>query len=127
MGLYSGSYSSQIIRSAIQSINKGQMEAGRSLGLNYTKTMQYIVFPQAIRRTFAPLTNEFISITKNSSLLSTITVVELFRQTNLIMSSTYKTLETLLVAAILYYIFNNIIGLFGSMLEKKFHIDGEIG
>jgi polar amino acid transport system permease protein len=127
LGLYSGSYSSQIIRGAIQSIEKGQLEAGRSLGLSYFLTMKLVVLPQAIRRTFAPMTNEFISVVKNSSLLSTITVVELFREANLIMSSNYRTLETLIVAAILYYIFNNLIGILGSLLERKLRLKGEIG
>ncbi|MET1250164.1 amino acid ABC transporter permease [Sporolactobacillus sp. STCC-11] len=126
LGLYSGSYSSQIIRGAIQSIGKGQMEAGRSLGFSYAQTMKKIILPQAALRTFAPLTNEFISVTKNSALLSTITVVELFREANLIMSSTYRTLETLIVASILYYIFNNLIGFVGSWFEKHFRTGEEL-
>lgn len=126
LGLYSGSYSSQIIRGAIQSIDRGQMEAGRSLGFSYAQTMRKIILPQAAIRTFAPLTNEFISVTKNSALLSTITVVELFRQANLIMSSNYRIMETLIVASLLYYIFNNTIGLFGGWFERRFKTGEEL-
>lgn len=126
LGMYSGAYVSQIIRSSIISIDKGQMEAGRSLGYSYWQTMFKIILPQAFKRMIAPLTNEFISLTKNSSLLSTITVVELFRQANTLIATSYKTIEVYLVAAILYYILNNIIGLLGIFLEKKLHTGEEL-
>ena len=126
LGMYSGSYSSQIIRGAIQSIDKGQMEAGRSLGFSYAQTMIKIIIPQAFFRMLAPLTNEFISLTKNSSLLSTITVVELFRQANILIADTYRTMEFLLAIAVLYYLLNNLIGYFGIKLEKDFCTGGEL-
>ena len=126
LGMYSGSYASQIIRGAIQSIDRGQMEAGRSLGFSYAQTMRKIIIPQAVFRMLAPLTNEFISLTKNSSLLSTITVVELFRQANILIADTYRTMEFLLAIAILYYAFNNTIGYWGMVLEKRFRTGGEL-
>ncbi|NEN84788.1 amino acid ABC transporter permease [Paenibacillus elgii] len=119
LGMYSGAYASQVIRGAVQSIDKGQMEAGRSLGFSYAQTMRKIVIPQATIRMLAPMTNEFISLTKNSSLLSTITVVELFRQANLLIADTYKTIEFLLAIAILYYLVNNLIGFIGLVLERR--------
>ncbi|MFY0546200.1 amino acid ABC transporter permease [Brevibacillus sp. H7] len=119
LGMYSGSYTSQVIRGAIQSIDKGQMEAGRSLGFSYAQTMRKIIIPQAVVRMLAPMTNEFISLTKNSSLLSTITVVELFRQANIMIADTYKTMEFLIAVAILYYLLNNLIGYLGLLLEKR--------
>lgn len=118
MGLYSGSYVSQVIRGAIVSIDKGQMEAGRSLGYTYLQVMVKIILPQAVRRAVAPLTNEFISLTKNSSLLSVITVVELFREADVIISTNYRTMEVYLMAALLYFILNNAIGGLGILLEK---------
>ena len=126
LGMYSGSYASQIIRGAIQSIDKGQMEAGRSLGFSHTQTMRKIIIPQAFFRMLAPMTNEFISLTKNSSLLSTITVVELFRQANILIADTYRTMEFLLAISVLYYIFNNLIGCLGMALEKRFRTGGEL-
>lgn len=108
LGMYSGAYMSQIIRGAIISIDKGQMEAGRSLGYSYWAVMRKIIVPQAIRRMIAPATNEFISLTKNSSLLSTITVIELFREANTIIATNFRTIEVYLVVAILYYLTNNI-------------------
>jgi polar amino acid transport system permease protein len=126
LGMYSGSYSSQIIRGAIQSIDRGQMEAGRSLGFSYAQTMRKIIIPQAFLRMLAPLTNEFISLTKNSSLLSTITVVELFRQANILIADTYRTMEFLVAIAVLYYLFNNLIGYVGMALETRFRTGGEL-
>ncbi|MEE0906034.1 MAG: amino acid ABC transporter permease [Bifidobacterium adolescentis] len=118
MGLYSGSYVSQVMRGAISSIDRGQMEAGRSLGYSHMQVMSKIILPQAARRAIAPLTNEFISLTKNSSLLSVITVVELFREADVIISTNYKTLEVYLVAAFMYFVLNNMIGALGIVLEK---------
>lgn len=126
LGMYSGSYASQIIRGAIQSIDKGQMEAGRSLGFSHAQTMVKIIIPQAFLRMLAPMTNEFISLTKNSSLLSTITVAELFRQANILIADTYRTMEFLLAIAVLYYILNNLIGYMGMLLEKRFRTGGEL-
>jgi polar amino acid transport system permease protein len=126
MGLYSGSYVSQVIRGAIVSIDKGQMEAGRSLGYTRLQVMIKIILPQAVRRALAPLTNEFISLTKNSSLLSVITVVELFRQADVIISTNYRTLEVYLMAALLYFVLNNAIGVLGNMLEKATKTGGEL-
>lgn len=126
LGMYSGAYMSQIIRGAIISIDKGQMEAGRSLGYSYWAVMRKIIVPQAIRRMVAPATNEFISLTKNSSLLSTITVIELFREANTIIATNFRTIEVYLVVAILYYLTNNIIGIAGALLEKRLKTGDEL-
>lgn len=119
LGMYSGAYASQIIRGAIQSIDKGQMEAGRTLGFSHFQTMRKIIVPQAVVRMLAPMTNELISLIKNSSLLSTITVVELFRQANLLIADTYKTMEFLIAIAVLYYLVNNLVGAVGLALERR--------
>lgn len=126
LGMYSGAYVSAVIRGAIVSIDKGQMEAGRCLGYSYWQTMVKIILPQAIKRTVAPLTNEFISLTKNSAMLSTITVTELFRQTNTIIANNFKTLELYLTAAVLYYILNNVVGLVGNFCEKRLKTGEEL-
>ena len=126
LGMYSGAYVSQVIRGAIVSIDKGQMEAGRSLGYSQGQTMRKIVLPQAFRRMLAPLTNELISLTKNSSLLSCITVAELFRQANTLIGKNFKTMEVYIFVAILYYILNNIFGVIGKVLEKKLRTGEEL-
>ena len=126
LGMYSGAYVSQVIRGAIVSIDKGQMEAGRSLGYSQGQTMRKIVLPQAFRRMLAPLTNELISLTKNSSLLSCITVAELFRQANTLIAKNFKTMEVYIFVVILYYILNNIFGVIGKVLEKKLRTGEEL-
>jgi polar amino acid transport system permease protein len=126
LGMYSGSYVSQVIRGSIQSIEVGQMEAGRSLGFSHFQTMWKIILPQATVRMLAPMTNELISLTKNSSLLSSITVVELFRQSNLLIADTYRTMEILLAVAVMYYLVNNLIGYLGLFLEKKTSVGGDL-
>jgi polar amino acid transport system permease protein len=102
------------------------MEAGRSLGYSYVQTMAKIIVPQAVIRMLAPMTNEFISLTKNSSLLSTITVVELFREANILIADTYRTLEFLIAVGLLYYVLNNLIGALGIHLEKRFRTGAEL-
>ena len=79
MGINSGAYVTEIFRGGIQSIERGQMEAARSLGLSYLQAMRYIILPQAFRRILPPLTNEFASMLKESSLASTLAVSELLR------------------------------------------------
>ena len=88
--------------------------------------MRKIVLPQAFRRMLAPLTNELISLTKNSSLLSCITVAELFRQANTLIAKNFKTMEVYIFVAILYYILNNIFGVIGKVLEKKLRTGEEL-
>src|SRR5579875_1060731 len=77
LAIYSGSYQTEIVRGAIQSIDKGQIEAARSLGLSSYQAMRYVVLPQAFLRMLPPLGNEFVALTKNSALVSLVTVQEL--------------------------------------------------
>ncbi|MBI0581328.1 amino acid ABC transporter permease [Neobacillus cucumis] len=121
MGMYSGAYVSEIVRGSIQSIEKGQMEAGRSLGLSHWQTMRKIILPQALRRMLPPLANEFIALTKNSSLLSVITVPELMRAGNSIVSSNFKYFEIYIAIAVLYFVVNFMISKIISYFEKRLH------
>ena len=89
----SGAYVSEIFRAGIQAVDKGQMEAGRSLGLSWMQTMRYIILPQAFKNVIPPLGNEFISMTKETSLVSVIGFEELTRQGQLIITSTYGAME----------------------------------
>ena len=100
----SGAYISEIFRAGIQSIDKGQMEAARSLGLNYRQAMRYVVLPQALRRMLPPLASEFITLLKDSSLLSVIGVVELLAVQKAI-SGRYSVLIYLVLTTCLGWMF----------------------
>ncbi len=124
LGMYSGSYVSEIVRGAIQSIDRGQMEAGRSLGMSHWQTMFKVILPQAVRRMLPPLGNEFIALTKNSSLLSVITVSELMREANLIVSSNFRYFEIYIGVAVMYFIVNSSISQGINFLERKLNVEG---
>lgn len=103
MSINSAAYVSEIMRSGINSIDKGQMEASRSLGLGYSKTMRYVIIPQATKNILPTLGNEFISIIKETSTLTVIGVTEIMFATKRVQSITYKATPTIIVAAILYF------------------------
>ncbi|MBO8415447.1 MAG: amino acid ABC transporter permease [Proteobacteria bacterium] len=117
----SGAYVAEIFRAGIQSIDKGQMEAGRSLGMSWTQTMVHIVIPQAFRRIIPQLGNEFIAMLKDSSLVSVIGFEELTRKGQLIIASTYGSLEIWSAVAIIYLVMTLSITRFVAYLEKRFH------
>ncbi len=116
----SGAYIAEIFRAGIQSIDKGQMEAGLSLGLNWLQTMRYIIIPQAFKRSIPSLGNEFIAMLKDSSLVSVIGFEELTRRGQLIISSTYATFEIWLAVAFIYLIMTLVISRFVAYLERRF-------
>ena len=101
-GLNSGGYVAEIMRSGIMSLDKGQMEAGRSLGLNYVQTMQHIVLPQAFKNVLPALVNEFIVLLKETSIAGLIALQELTYQGNLIRSQTYSAFMPLIAVALIY-------------------------
>ncbi|MCR5536950.1 MAG: amino acid ABC transporter permease [Succinivibrio sp.] len=117
----SGAYVAEIFRSGIQSIDRGQREAGRSLGLTWGQTMIFIIIPQAFRRIIPQLGNEFIAMLKDSSLVSVIGFEELTRKGQLIIASTYGSLEIWTAVAILYLIMTLSISRLVAYLEKKFN------
>lgn len=104
MGINSGAYVCEIFRSGIQSIDKGQSEAARSLGLSYPKTLLYIVIPQAIRNVLPTLGNEFVVVIKESSIVSIIGIADLMYKANTVRGNTFQPFEPLLVVALVYFI-----------------------
>lgn len=104
IGLNSCAYISQVIRSGINAVPKGQIEAARTLGFSSLKTMCYIVFPQAFRVTLPALGNELITLVKDSSLASIIGVMELSKEASIIRSRTYDAFSILLAISIIYLI-----------------------
>jgi len=102
LSINSGAYVSEIFRAGIESIDKGQIEAARSLGLSYMQAMRYVVIPQTMKRVLPPLTNEFVALIKDSSLLSVIAISELMRTAKEMM--TWKMNPSSLTAAALLYL-----------------------
>ena len=122
-GINSGAYIAEIVRAGIQSIDDGQMEAGRSLGMTWTQTMRYIIVPQAMKRVIPPLGNEFIALLKDSSLVSVIGFEELTRRGQLIIAKTYGSLEIWFSVAIIYLAMTLTISRFVAFLEKRYNPD----
>lgn len=119
IALNSGAYISEIVRGAIQSIDKGQVEAGRSIGLTRFQTMRYIIWAQAFRRMIPPLGNQFIISLKDTSLLMVIGVGELVRQGQEIISSNYRAFEVWLTVALIYLTLTLILTRLLRMVEKR--------
>jgi arginine/lysine/histidine/glutamine transport system substrate-binding/permease protein len=102
LSLNSAAYIAEIVRAGIQSIDKGQSEAARSLGLSSSRTMQLIIFPQAIQRMLPPLGNEFITLLKDTSLVAVIGLEELFREGQLIVAQNYRSFEIYATVGLIY-------------------------
>lgn len=119
----SSAYVAEIFRAGIQSIDAGQMEAGRSLGMTWVQTMRYVIVPQAARRVIPPLGNEFIALLKDSSLVSVIGFEELTRRGQLIIARTYASLEIWLCVAIIYLVMTVSISRLIAWLERRYKID----
>jgi polar amino acid transport system permease protein len=104
LSLYGGSFYAEIIRGGIASIEAGQWDAGRALGLTRLKLMRLVIMPQAIKRMIPPLVNQTILQLKNTSLVSVLAVPDLLYQGQLITSATYRPLETYSVVAVMYFL-----------------------
>ena len=121
LSLNSGAYLAEIIRAAIQSIDKGQMEASKALGMSFTQAMRRIIIPQSYRRLIPPTGNEFIALLKDSSLVSIIAMTELMRTTSLLANSSGNAIYYI-PCAILYLAMTTIFTFVFSKLEKKYSI-----
>ncbi len=103
LSLNSGAYLSEIIRSGIQSIDIGQTEAARSLGLSSAKTMRFVILPQAIKNILPAIANEFVTIIKESAICYTIGVQDIMSAVNAVKGATYRMAEALIIATALYF------------------------
>ena len=118
----SGAYVCEIFRAGIQSIDKGQMEAARSLGLTYTQAMRYVILPQALRRMLPPLAGEFITLLKDSSLLSVIAVPELMSVQKAITGQYSIFQEPLYTVALIYLVLTSVLGWVFLRLERRYNV-----
>ena len=118
-GINSGAYVSEIIRSGINSIDKGQLEAGLSLGLNYHKTMKLIILPQAIKNILPALGNEFITLLKETSVGAYIGILGLTKASDIISSRTYDYFFPLIIVAIIYLIMTLGLSKLVNLMERR--------
>lgn len=119
LSLCSGAYIAEIVRGGIQSISKGQSEAARSLGMGAVSTMYYIILPQAFRRILPALTGQFISLVKDTSLVSAIAIVDITRAAQLSTTTSLKPFEMWFCAAALYLLINIPLSILAHYLEKR--------
>lgn len=122
-GINSGAYVSEIIRAGIESIDKGQMEAGRSLGLSYFQTLKLIILPQAIKNILPAIGNEFVTLIKETSVAGYIGVRDLTKASDIIASRTYDYFFPLIIAALIYLIIilgvTKILNIFERRMKKN--------
>ena len=118
-GINSGAYVSEIVRGGILAVDKGQMEAGRSLGLSKAATMRYIILPQAIKNVIPPLGNEFITLIKETAIVGYVSLADLTRVANQVASRTYDAFMPLIGAAIIYFVVIKIFTLLLTRLERR--------
>jgi len=114
-----GAFEAEVFRAGIESIGRGQMEAARSLGMNYFQAMRYIILPQAIRRVMPPFGNDFISMVKDSSLISVLAVRELTHLGKLNRARTFRTFETWNTVAFLYLILTLSLSILVKFIERR--------
>jgi len=122
IGVNSGAYNSEIFRGGIQSIDKGQTEAAKSQGMTYWQTMRYIILPQALRRIIPPLGNEFVTLIKDSSLVSVMSVHELTFRANLVAARSYNYFTMYIGTAIIYFVMTFITSKLLGLLERRLRI-----
>ena len=119
LACFAGAYITEIVRSGIQSIHRGQTEAARSLGMSYAQSMRYVIMPQALKRILPPLAGQFISLIKDSSLLGIIAVRELTKATREVITTTLSPFELFLSLAALYMVLTFTLSMFTQYLEKR--------
>ena len=118
-GFNEGAYMAESVRGALESVSRGQMEAGYCVGMNYFQIMWHVILPQAFRPAFPALSNSLISMMKGTSLAATITVMEMFRQAQVINGRVYESLALYSETALIYLMFSTVLTYLQRWGEKK--------
>lgn len=126
LGIFFGAYMAEILRGAIQSIDKGQLEAAKSLGISNYQAMRHIILPQAFKRALPTLVGETIALVKDSSLVSVISITDLTKVGKEIVANTFSPFETWIVIALLYLCITSTLSYIGHRIEKKMAAKGGI-
>ncbi len=122
VAINAGAYFAEIIRAGIQSIDKGQTEAARSIGLTGSQTMRYVILPQAFRRMLPTITNQSIISLKDTSLLSVIGIADLTQQGQIQASATFEAFKIWLAVGVIYFIVIYLLSLLANFVERKFEL-----
>ena len=122
LSVFTGAYVAEIIRAGIESISRGQMEAGRSLGMSRGATMRYIVLPQAFKRVLPPLAGQFINLIKDSSLVSVISLTDLTKAGREVVSVTFSPFEVWFSVALLYLVLTGALSYVVRRMELKYAV-----
>ena len=122
MSLNSAAYVSELIRAGIEAVDKGQMEAARSLGMSESMAMRLIVIPQAIKNILPAIGNEFVAIIKESSMASTLGVAELMYAANVVSTRSFNKTETLIMSAVFYFIMTFSLGRLIKYIERRLKV-----
>ncbi len=123
LSLFAGAYIAEIVRGGIESIAASQLESARAIGLTPAQTYRYVIFPQAIRQMLPPLSGQFVSLVKDSSLLSIISIGEFTLSAQQVNSATYSTLESYLPLAIGYLLVTLPLSALSRLLEQRFRYE----
>jgi len=123
LALFAGAFVAEIVRAGIESIPRGQMEAARASGMTYFQAMRLVIIPQAMKRIIPPLTGQFISLVKDSSLVSTISVSEITLQTRNAVVVTFRSFETWTLTALLYFVMTFGLSRLFRLLESRFRTE----
>lgn len=122
MGINSSAYVAEIVRAGIQSIHRGQFEAAYALGLSPWQVMESVILPQAFRRVLPPLVNEFATLLKNTSLVATVALVDLFRAAQMLVAATYRPFEFYLTVAGVYLVLTVFLSQLAHTLERRWRV-----
>lgn len=122
VAINAGAYFAEIIRAGIQSIDKGQTEAARSIGLTSAQTMRYVVLPQAFRRMLPTITNQSIISLKDTSLLSVIGIADLTQQGQIQASATFEAFRIWLAVGVIYFIIIYLLSILANFIERRFEL-----
>lgn len=123
LAINSGAYVAEILRAGIQAVDKGQMEAGRSLGLSEKQTLKHVILPQAIKNILPALGNEFIVIIKESAIVSVIGLADLMYSADKVTAATFNAFGVYIVAALIYFVLTSVCSKLVLMFERRLHQD----
>ena len=122
LSLNSGAYVSELIRAGIEAVDKGQMEAARSLGMSQAMAMRVIIMPQAVKNILPAIGNEFVAIIKESSMASTLGVAELMYGAKVVSTKSFNYTETLMMSAVFYFVMTFSLGRLIKFIERRLKV-----